>query len=65
VDRARGWTIHLAKFAVLGALLLFIAWLAKTGHVAYDFVMLWIAVGLGLAVLDLVDYEIVKRQRRS
>jgi hypothetical protein len=57
--------IHLAKFAVLGALLLFIAWLAKTGHVAYDFVMLWIAVGLGLAVLDLVDYEIVKRQRRS
>ena len=57
--------IHLAKFAVLGALIFFIAWLAKTGHVAYDFVMLWLAFGLGLAVLDLVDHEIVKRQKRS
>jgi hypothetical protein len=57
--------IHLAKFAVLGALLFFIAWLAKTGHVAYDFVMLWVAAGLAYAVLDLADYEIVKRQRRN
>ena len=57
--------IHLAKFAFLGGLLLFIAWLAKTGHVAYIFVMLWVAAGLGFAVLDLADYEIVKRRRRG
>ena len=56
--------IHFAKFAFLGGLILFIAWLAKTGHVAYDFVMLWLAFALLLAVLDLVDHEIVKRQRR-
>jgi hypothetical protein len=57
--------IDLAKFAFLGGLLLFIAWLAKTGHVAYIFVMLWVAVGLAYAVLDLGDYEIVKRRRRG
>jgi len=27
--------------------------------------MLWIAAAFGFAVLDLVDYEIVKRERRS
>jgi hypothetical protein len=27
-------------------------------------VMLWIAAALGYAVLDLVDYEIVRRKRR-
>jgi hypothetical protein len=32
--------------------------------VAYVMVMLWIAAALGYAVLDLVDYEIVKRERR-
>jgi hypothetical protein len=63
VDKARAWMLHLVKFAVLGALIFFIAWLAKTGHVAYILIMLWIAVGLGYAVLDLADYEIVKRQR--
>ena len=57
--------MHFAKFAFLGGLIFFIAWLAKTGHVAYIFVMLWIAVGLVYAVLDLADYEIVKRQRRN
>ena len=55
---------HFAKFAFLGALLLFIAWLAKTGHVAYILVMLWVAAGLAYAVLDLAGYEIVKRQRQ-
>ena len=55
---------HFAKFAFLGGLLLFIAWLAKTGHVAYILVMLWVAAGLGYAVLDLAGYEIVKRQRQ-
>ena len=55
---------HFAKFAFLGGLLLFIAWLAKTGHVAYILVMLWVAAGLAYAVLDLAGYEIVKRQRQ-
>jgi hypothetical protein len=56
--------IQLAKFALLSALILFLAWLAGTGRVAYTMVMLWIAAALGYAVLDLVDYEIVKRERR-
>jgi hypothetical protein len=61
----RSMPMHLAKFAFLGALLFFIAWLAKTGHVAYILIMLWIAIGLGYAILDLADYEIVKRERRN
>ncbi len=56
--------IHLAKFAFLAGLILFLAWLAGTGRVAYVMVMLWIAAALGYAVLDLVDHEIVKRDRR-
>jgi hypothetical protein len=27
--------------------------------------MLWLAAALGYAVLDLIDYEIVKRERRG
>jgi hypothetical protein len=57
--------MHFATFAFLGGLLLFIAWLAKTGRVAYILIMLWVAAGLAYAVLDLADYEIRKRQRRS
>jgi hypothetical protein len=57
--------IHLGKFAFLSGLILFVAWLAGTGRVAYVMVMLWIAAALGYAVLDLVDYEIVKRGRRG
>ena len=56
--------IQLAKFTLLSGLILFLAWLAGTGRVAYVMVMLWIAAGLAYAVLDLVDYEIVKRERR-
>ncbi len=56
--------IQLAKFALLSGLILFLAWLASTGRVAYVMVMLWIAAGLAYAVLDLVDYEIVKRDKR-
>jgi hypothetical protein len=56
--------IHMAKFAVLAGLILFLAWLAGTGRVAYVMVMLWIAAALGYAILDLVDYEIVKRQKQ-
>jgi 4-hydroxybenzoate polyprenyltransferase len=55
--------IQLAKFALLSGLILFLAWLAGTGRVAYVMVMLWIAAALGYAVIDLVDYEIVKRKR--
>ena len=57
--------IELAKFAVLSGLILLLAWLAGTGRVAYVMIMLWIAAGLAYAVLDLVDYEIVKRERRG
>jgi len=57
--------IQLAKFALLSGLILFLAWLAGTGRVAYVMVMLWIAAGLAYAVLDLVDYEIVKRDKRG
>jgi hypothetical protein len=55
---------HPAKFAFLSGLIVFVAWLAGTGRVAYVMVMLWIAAAFGYAVLDLVDYEIVKRDRR-
>jgi len=57
--------IGLAKFAVLSGLILFLAWLAGTGRVAYMMIMLWIAAGLAYAVLDLVGYEIVKSERRG
>jgi hypothetical protein len=57
--------IHLGKFVFLCGVILFVAWLAGTGRVAYVMVMLWIAAGLAYAVLDLVDYEIVKRVRRG
>ena len=57
--------IELVKFAVLSGLIVFLAWLAGTGRVAYVMIMLWIAAGLAYAVLDLVGYEIVKSERRG
>jgi hypothetical protein len=57
--------IHLGKFVLLSVVILFVAWLAGTGRVAYVMVMLWIAAALGYAVLDLVDHEIVKKGRRG
>jgi hypothetical protein len=57
--------IGMAKFAVLSGVILFLAWLAGTGRVAYVMIMLWIAAGLVYAVLDLVGYEIVKRETRG
>jgi hypothetical protein len=57
--------IQLAKFAFLSGVILLVAWLAGTGRVAYVMVMLWVAAALGYAVLDLVDYEVVKRDRRG
>jgi amino acid transporter len=56
--------IQVAKFALLAGVTLFVAWLAGTGRVAYVMVMLWIAAALGYAVLELIDYEIVKRDKR-
>ena len=56
--------IQVAKFALLSGVTLFVAWLAGTGRVAYVMVMLWIAAALGYAVLELIDYEIVKRDKR-
>jgi hypothetical protein len=53
----------LVKFALFSGILLFAAWVAGTGRVAYNFVMLVIAGALAYALLDLVDYEIVKRKR--
>jgi hypothetical protein len=57
--------IHLGKFVLLSGVILFVAWLAGTGRVAYVMVMLWIGGALGYAVLELVDYEIVKKDRRG
>jgi hypothetical protein len=57
--------IHLGKFVLLCGVILFVAWLAGTGRVAYVMVMLWIAAALGYAVVDLVDHEIVKKGRRG
>jgi hypothetical protein len=54
----------LVKFALFSGVTLLAAWIAGTGRVAYIFIMLVIAAALAYAVLDLVDYEIVKRKRR-
>jgi amino acid transporter len=55
---------HVMWFVLLAGVILFVAWVAGTGRVAYVMVMLWIAAALGYAVIDLVDYELVKRERR-
>ena len=54
----------LALFALGSGLGFLAAWLAKTGRVAYVFVMLLLAAALAYAVVDLMDYEIVKKGRR-
>jgi hypothetical protein len=55
----------MGRFVLFSAVTLLVAWLAGTGRVAYTFTMLVIAAALVYAVLDLVDYEIVKRKRRG
>jgi hypothetical protein len=55
----------MGRFLAFAGLTLLVAWLAGTGRVAYTLTMLLIAAALVYAVLDLVDYEIVKRQRRG
>lgn len=54
---------QLAIFLVLSGVIIFVAWLSTTGRVAYMMVMLWIAAGLAYAVLDLVGYQITKKER--
>jgi hypothetical protein len=54
----------LALFAFGSGLGFLAAWIAKTGRVAYILVMLVLAAALAYAVVDLVDYEIVKKGRR-
>jgi heme/copper-type cytochrome/quinol oxidase subunit 4 len=56
---------EMLKFALLAGVTLLAAWIAVTGRVAYTFAMLLIAAALAYAVLDLVDYEIVKRSKRD
>jgi Enterobacteriaceae phage serine recombinase len=66
-----GWTIHfpglsdMVRFVLFSGVTLLVAVVAGTGRVAYTFVMLIIGAALVYAVLDLVDYEIVKRKRRG
>jgi len=55
----------MGRFLAFAGLTLLVAWLAGTGRVAYTFTMLLIAAALVYAVLDLVDYEIKKRERRG
>jgi len=61
----RPMLFNVARFAVFSGLLLLGAWIAGTGRVAYVLIMLVIAAALAYAVLDLVDYEIVRRKRRG
>lgn len=55
----------LALFAVGSGLGFLAAWIATTGRVAYTLVMLVLAAALAYAVVDLMDYEIVKKRRRG
>ena len=57
--------VDLGKFAFFCGVTILVAWVAGTGRVAYMFTMLVIAAALAFAVLDLVDYELVKRRRRA
>src|SRR5262249_44387435 len=57
--------LDLGRFAVFSGLTFFAAWVAGTGRVPYTLIMLVIAAALAFAVVDLVDYEIVKRRRRG
>lgn len=55
----------LVRFVFFAGLTFLAAWMAGIGHAAYVLVMLVIAAALAYAVIDLVDYEIVKRRRRG
>jgi hypothetical protein len=55
----------LVLFVLLSGVLLLGAWMATMGRVVYILVMLVIAGALAYAVLDLAEYEIVKRKQRG
>jgi hypothetical protein len=55
---------NVVKFAFLAGLIFLAAWVAGTGRVAYTLIMLVVAGALAYAVVDLLDYEMVKRQKR-
>jgi heme/copper-type cytochrome/quinol oxidase subunit 4 len=61
--RGRSMAKEMFRFALLAGVTVLAAWIAVTGRVAYTFAMLVIAGALAYAVLDLVDYELVKRKR--
>jgi hypothetical protein len=56
--------MNLMKFAALAGLTFLAAWVASTGRVAYILIMLVVAAALLYAVVDLLDYEMVKRRKR-
>jgi len=51
------------KFAFFMGVLFLVAWVAGTGRVAYTLTMLLVGAALVFAVLDLLDYEMVKRKK--
>jgi hypothetical protein len=51
------------KFAFFSGVLFLVAWVAGTGRVAYTLTMLLVGAALVFAVLDLLDYEMVKRKK--
>jgi hypothetical protein len=53
----------LMKFAFFSGVLFLVAWVAGTGRVAYTLTMLLVGAALVSAVLDLLDYEMVKRKK--
>ena len=55
----------LARFVLFSGVTLLAAWVAAFGRVAYTVIMLVVAAALVYAVLDLVDYQIVKRKRQG
>ena len=55
----------LARFVLFSGLIIFAAWIAAFGRVAYTLIMLVVGAALLFAVVDLVDYEIVKRKRQG
>jgi hypothetical protein len=55
----------MARFVLFSGVTLLASWIAAFGRVAYTVIMLVVAAALVYAVLDLVDYEIVKRKRQG
>ena len=58
-----GTVTDLMKFAFFMGVLFLVAWVAGTGRVAYTLTMLLVGAALVFAVLDLLDYEMVKRKK--